>query len=40
MGYKHSNPQNRMRAATLLRQLKGHLVDVTGVQVEMFSNTA
>lgn len=40
MGYKHSNPQNRMRAAALLRHLKGQLVDVTGVEVELFSNTA
>ncbi|MGU3465559.1 hypothetical protein ACLBXO_11955 [Methylobacterium sp. C33D] len=40
MGYKHTNPQNRMRAAALLRHLKGRLIDVTGVRVEMFSNTA
>lgn len=40
MGYKHSNPQNRSRAVALLRHLKGQLIDVTGVQVELFSNTA
>lgn len=40
MGYKHRNPQNRMRAAAMLRQLKGQLVDVTGVKVEAFSDTA
>ena len=38
MGYKHSNPQNRAKAASLLRQLKGQLVDVTGVRVEALSN--
>ena len=38
MGYKHHNPQNRAKAASLLRQLKGRLVDVTGVQVEARSN--
>lgn len=40
MSYKHGNPQNRMRASALLRQLKGQLVDVTGVKVEAVSNTA
>ncbi len=40
MAYKHGNPQNRMRAAALLRQLKGQLVDVTGSTVEAVSNTA
>ena len=38
MGYKHHNPQNRAKAASLLRQLKGQLVDMTGVQVEARSN--
>ncbi|MER2193581.1 hypothetical protein [Methylobacterium brachiatum] len=38
MGYKHHNPQNRAKAASLLRQLKGQLVDVTGVQVEARTN--
>ncbi|TGE02645.1 hypothetical protein [Methylobacterium nonmethylotrophicum] len=38
MGYKHYIPQNRAKAAALLRQLKGQLVDVTGVQVEARSN--
>lgn len=39
MAYRHGNPQNRMRAAALLRQLKGQLVDVTGATVEAVSNT-
>lgn len=38
MGYKHHNPQNRAKAASLLGQLKGQIVDVTGVQVEARSN--
>jgi hypothetical protein len=29
-----------MRAAALLRHLKGQLIDVTGVQIETFTNTA
>lgn len=40
MAYKYRNPQNRMRAAALLRHLKGQLVDVTGVKIEVFSNVA
>ncbi|KQO70808.1 hypothetical protein ASF22_16195 [Methylobacterium sp. Leaf87] len=40
MAYKYRNPQNRMRAAALLRHLKGQLIDVTGVQIETFTNTA
>lgn len=40
MGYKYRNPQNRMRAAALLRHLKGQLIDVTGVRIESFSNNA
>lgn len=39
MGYDHHNPQNRMKAASLLRQLKGQMIDVTGVTVEALSNT-
>ena len=38
MGYNHNNPQNRAKAASMLRQLKVQLVDVTGVQVEARSN--
>ena len=38
MGYKHKDPQNRAKAAFLLTQLKGQLVDVTGVKVEALSN--
>lgn len=38
MSYKYRNPQNRMRAASLLRQLKDQLIDVTGVGIEAFSN--
>lgn len=34
----HRNPQNRARAAALLRHLKGQLVDVTGVAVDAQSN--
>lgn len=40
MGYKYRNPQNRLRAAALLRHLKGQLIDVTGVRIESFSNNA
>lgn len=40
MSYKYRNPQNRMRAAALLRQLKKQLIDVTGVEVEALSHTA
>jgi len=40
MKYNHRNPQNRTRAAALLRQLKGQLVDVTGATVTAVSNTA
>ncbi|TXN34199.1 hypothetical protein FV232_23110 [Methylobacterium sp. WL30] len=38
MGYRHRNPQNRMKAASLLRLLKGRLIDVSGVKVEVSSN--
>ncbi|MER2193611.1 hypothetical protein [Methylobacterium brachiatum] len=38
MGYNHNNPQNRAKAASMLRQLKVQLVDVTGAQVEARSN--
>lgn len=40
MSYNHRNPQNQTKAAAMLRELKGRLVDVGGITVEAVTNTA
>lgn len=38
MSYRHTDPLNFARAAKLLLHLRGQLVDVTGAEMEIFSN--